>query len=474
MTHITSRLRGLMAAFVAVFAALTLVPGVALADGLAGTADLTVGPFEEKVQVDIYRVVEYTPDPTKGIYSWTFANGLNIEGYAGIDADSDEMKAAAGTMAAWAHQQEKATDTRTVEANSSAEFTDLEPGQYLILVTALGENSHTIYQNMVVDLKPVQDKATGNWEVSDATVNTIKSSDKPVIDKDITDADDDADTTDDYKVGDWVPFTISTLIPVYPNDQWGATTFKITDTMTKGLTAPAVSDSDHYYQVLIDGDDASGYLKSPISIKVDEGTGETTAVFEFDYATLANDGLIGKNVTITYSAQINDEVNVKEGSTDSNDATLEFGNSSKPESNTDHVDVETYAISILKTDADTTAKLQGAQFGVYTDAACSEASLVGTITTDIDGVGFIAGLKVGTYYVKEIAAPEGYQLDQTVHTVTVPDAGDDNNVNLNITNKSDLPGLPTTGGAGTVALTAGGVVLIAAAGAIIVRSRKQN
>ena len=35
-------------------------------------------------------------------------------------------------------------------------------------------------------------------------------------------------------------------------------------------------------------------------------------------------------------------------------------------------------------------------------------------------------------------------------------------------------GLPETGGMGTVALTAAGVVLVAGAAAFIVRSRKQN
>ena len=472
MAHITNKLRGLVAALVAVFAALALVPGVAMADTLAGTGDLTVGPFAEDVRVDIYRVVEYTADTKHGTYDWEFADGLSIDGYDGLTANSAGMKAAAGKMATWARQQAP-TKTAQVSANGSAEFTGLQPGQYLILVTATGESSNTIYQNMVADLKPTQDRITGKWTIAKVTVSEIKASNKPVIDKNVTGAADDTDETNEYKVGDWVPYTITANIPVYPNDQWNNTTFKITDVMSKGLTAPESTDTEHYYKVQINGEDVSSYLKSPITVTTD-GSGITTAVFDFDYAKLASAGLMGEgnDVTITYSAQINDKVKVIEGTSETNDATLEFGQTPNIEESTDKVTVDTYAISILKTDEDTREKLAGADFGVYTDEDCKQS--VGTITTDSNGVGFLAGLKAGTYYVKETKAPTGYQLDSTVHTVIVPDGGDDNNVKLDITNKGDLPGLPTTGGAGTVALTAAGVVLIAGAAAVIVRSRKQN
>ena len=472
MAHITNKLRGLVAALVAVFAALALVPGVAMADTLAGKGGLTVGPFAEDVRVDIYRVVKYTADTKHGTYDWKFADGLSIDGYDGLTADSAEMKAAAGKMATWARQQTP-TDTKDVSASGSAEFTGLEPGQYLILVTATGENSNTIYQNMVADLRPTQDRTTGDWTIDKVTVSEIKASNKPVIDKNVTGAEDDSDETDEYKVGDWVPYTITANIPVYPNDQWANTTFKITDVMSKGLTAPESTDAAHYYKVQINGEDASSYLKTPITVTKDD-SGITTAVFDFNYEKLAAAGLMGEgnDVTITYSARINDNVKVIEGASETNDATLEFGQTPNIEESTDKVTVDTYAISILKTDEDTQEELEGAVFGVYSDAGCEDQ--VGTITTGENGVGFLAGLKAGTYYVKEITAPTGYQLDSTVHTVTVPGAGDDNNVNLDITNKGDLPGLPTTGGAGTVALTAAGVVLIAGAAAFIVRSRKQN
>ena len=56
------------------------------------------------------------------------------------------------------------------------------------------------------------------------------------------------------------------------------------------------------------------------------------------------------------------------------------------------------------------------------------------------------------------------------------DASDANVITIGdvVNTKDDTIELPTTGGAGTVALTAAGVVLVAGAAAFIVRSRKEN
>ena len=61
--------------------------------------------------------------------------------------------------------------------------------------------------------------------------------------------------------------------------------------------------------------------------------------------------------------------------------------------------------------------LSNAQYGVYSDSACTK--LVTTLSTDAKGRSDYWGVKPGTYYLKEIAAPEGYFVDDTVHTATV-------------------------------------------------------
>lgn len=61
--------------------------------------------------------------------------------------------------------------------------------------------------------------------------------------------------------------------------------------------------------------------------------------------------------------------------------------------------------------------LQGAKYGVYRDETCGNQ--VAVLTTDAEGKTNTAELEPGTWYIKEIEAPRGYRLDDTVYPVTV-------------------------------------------------------
>ena len=77
--------------------------------------------------------------------------------------------------------------------------------------------------------------------------------------------------------------------------------------------------------------------------------------------------------------------------------------------------------------------LQGAQYGVYTDAACTKIAsgtnaddgkaFAGILTTDAEGNSRKVQLAARTYYVKEKNASKGYRLDPAVHKVTVTSEG---------------------------------------------------
>ncbi len=81
-----------------------------------------------------------------------------------------------------------------------------------------------------------------------------------------------------------------------------------------------------------------------------------------------------------------------------------------------------YALTILKNDADNASALQGARFGVYLDEACTtpaelytdaneSAAPVNEFVTAADGKATAYGMVAGnTYYVKELAAPDGYHI----------------------------------------------------------------
>lgn|GEM_PF-2103438 len=81
-------------------------------------------------------------------------------------------------------------------------------------------------------------------------------------------------------------------------------------------------------------------------------------------------------------------------------------------------DVHYPDMTLQKYDADDpTLPVPGAQFGIYTDAACT--SLYASATTDANGRIYLNDVPDGTYYWVEEVAPEGYYLDDTVYSFSI-------------------------------------------------------
>ena len=80
----------------------------------------------------------------------------------------------------------------------------------------------------------------------------------------------------------------------------------------------------------------------------------------------------------------------------------------------------TGTIALRKQDSQDYSAMAGVVFGVYEDEACTRE--VATLTTDDKGEATVTSKKLvpnTTYYVKEKTAPDGYQLNETVYSVTV-------------------------------------------------------
>lgn len=75
------------------------------------------------------------------------------------------------------------------------------------------------------------------------------------------------------------------------------------------------------------------------------------------------------------------------------------------------------SISITKTGS-ANKPLQDAVFGLYKDAAAAKEP-IDIQQTDKNGKALFADLEAETYYVKEIAAPNGYALDETIRPFTI-------------------------------------------------------
>ncbi len=84
------------------------------------------------------------------------------------------------------------------------------------------------------------------------------------------------------------------------------------------------------------------------------------------------------------------------------------------------ISFKTASANTNTTNGNTAYSLKGAKFGLYSKAACTEASLLETMVSDANGkVATAKRYEAGTYYIKEIAASSGYELDSAVHKVVL-------------------------------------------------------
>ena len=84
---------------------------------------------------------------------------------------------------------------------------------------------------------------------------------------------------------------------------------------------------------------------------------------------------------------------------------------------TGSIDLQKISANPSITEGNGLYSLEGAQYGVYEDEACTR--LIGTLDADSNGYAKIDGVSIGWKWVKETKAPEGFWPDETVYPVYV-------------------------------------------------------
>lgn len=303
------------------------------------------------------------------------------------------------------------------------------------------------------------------------------------------------------QVGEKVTFQLTAEVP--DMSDYTRYTFKFVDTMTKGLDFAGTDSVTVKIDDKVISKDASAYTATYTA------ESKTLTIGFDDLKTVNKEGstpvATGDKIVVTYEAYINKDSSHTDPAT--NKVHLEYSNnpdgSGKGESTPSESKVYTYEIKIDKfyKDNETNKPLAGATFTLTTsetdstngidlindDAAEGTTGLVyhvkghdetGTstkvVTTDATGKITIKGLKEGTYYLHETAAPTGFnKLTHPIKIEITADTSDlsqftykvngiDNTKNDTTIKVENVKGvmLPETGSIGTIGLTALGVAVV--------------
>ena len=303
----------------------------------------------------------------------------------------------------------------------------------------------------------------------------------PDVDKKV-----DGDDWTSAQIGDTLTFTVESMVPNMAGfDKY---TFKLTDTMTEGLT---VTQGTLNAKVKIGNQDLTStqYIVSVV--------GQSIIIEIKDFINYKDQ--TNEQIVFTYEATLNEKAVSTNPTT--NKANIHYGNNPDNLTNgiPDKVVVKTHTLTINKKN-ETGEGLEGAKFQLYkgTEVAGTQISFVDLsggkyrvakpeeepstdiLVSPVGGVITVDGLDDGNYRLVETEAPNGYnQLKKPVEIniqASSKDKGETITVSGNsievINNAGTL--LPETGGMGTVIFTVVAIVLILGVAASFVFSRRRD
>lgn len=487
------RLRGIVAAVATAALALAVVPTIASAAAVDENK-LTVNNVQPNDTVTIYQIVKTTVDESN-VATNDFVTDMGVAFKDWSEAQNStaedpiqDTEALASTIAtyvnghaddwsidpsAWTGDAPKFVAYQKTAEGAYVEFTDIQAGQYLIVVSN-STDSTRVYQNTIASVLLDTD---GGEYVSNTTASVnLKYTDLDgdtgsVVNKTINGK----DHVDDVDAGDEVTFKITSLVPRYVAN-FGTRTYELTDEM----------DSDfEYVSGSLSVKAGASELEENVDYTLSGDPAEDTFAIKLTETGLKD--YANQTLTVEYKATLQNTATYLEPAT--NKVTLNYSlnsNNGEKTSASDIVYLTVYGVYFDKVAVDedgTKTGLEGAVFEVQD----MDGNVVGTGTSGANGrVNINGALAAETEYkLVETTVPAGYTpIDPTEYTFTV-ESGYDGDTYMGYAKGIfedgvvDEPSnffteLPETGGTGTVALTVVGVGLMAGAAFLVIRSRKEN
>lgn len=445
----------------------------------AGTGKITISPANPNEEYKIYKILKLESyDETKQLYSYTKTGDqwdafidlavtdgylkINTDGYVTFsttknsEADIREFAKKALAYAKETHIAETQT-VNTNENDTSATVDGLELGYYLV-GSSMGalcslDTTHT-----------------------EATIKD--KNEKPTVEKKIIQGKQLVDENS-ANIGEEVFF--QTTI----NVKKGAKNYVLHDTMDSHLTYGGILQVHDNLHNLADTTDF--IVKSELT----DGCTFEISFTDAYYAKNREDidtGNLNK-ITVQYGAYVKENAKINEPM--KNTTHLTYGDNNT-ETNKPETTTKTFGIPVFKyTNVNT--PLAGAEFKLSTDSSCKDTTkdlkfkkLEGkyryntsgdtTLISSDKGYIYIEGLKAGTYYLKETAAPKGYNVLKDIQTIEITEDGDvkvkgEICDEVKVKNNSGTV-LPSTGGAGTTMIYLVGAVLVLGSGVVLATKRR--
>lgn len=429
-----------------------------------------------------------------------WGEGIKAEGQTALGGDAAgyaKKLADMGNNSKELKEQAQIIGANLASASGSVTVTDpdaknvisnLKPGYYLIKDkddSLQGQESYTEFILHVTD-----------------DVDANVKADVPSVEKKVKDTNDTTGETTgwqdsaDYDIGDDVPFQLTATL-ANNIESYKTYSLKFNDTLSKGL------DYNNDAVIKLDDKDVTSYFTPSYDAKA------KTLTFTCDNI-LAFGAKNSDKIVVEYTAKLNENA-VIGAAGNPNTVGLEFSNNpnnggegDRGKTPEDKVIVFTYKLTVNKVDKDN-KPLTGAEFSLFKKVKVDgkdELQLVEVkkiLSTNAEGTVFgFTGLDDGTYVLRETKTPDGYNSieDQTFTisakhdensddpklTALTGDVASGSIINLGVmlekgelstdvvNNKGSV--LPSTGGAGRVAIYVIGAILVLGGGIVLVTKKR--